>query len=331
MPKCRIERFYYRNGQIRMENREVGGQLHGLCRTWHYNGQLAEEQRYHHGKSHGLSQQWDEYGHLLGSFTMNHGTGRQRYWHNNGRLKSEINSLNGKFFGRLRIWLRDGTLVQETYYISNVDVTRAAYLKAARKYPDWPQHEGEPAGKVARDDQALKRKEHELFMESLLGKTVPKPGNGWARPKIPIFAHSQDFARQSRRFVLWKRYTHPVRSPSLPLLFTWANVENNLPTGCWSNRRRRRQNGRRCERFVRIYAPNEAAHCCRTRRIWVKATCLSIWNEKRILNRGGCRLLKYIAKKEISLYTFPRENETKCRNNRLGIRVYCECLFSACG
>ena len=170
MPKRRIERFYYRNGQIRMENREVGGQLHGLCRTWHYNGQLAEEQRYHHGKSHGLSQQWDEHGHLLGSFTMNHGTGRQRYWHNNGRLRSEINSLNGKFFGRMRIWLRDGTLVQETYYISNVDVTRAAYLKAARKYPDWPQHEGEPAGKVARDDQALKRKEHELFMESLLAK-----------------------------------------------------------------------------------------------------------------------------------------------------------------
>jgi hypothetical protein len=25
MPKRRIERFYYRNGQIRMENREVGG------------------------------------------------------------------------------------------------------------------------------------------------------------------------------------------------------------------------------------------------------------------------------------------------------------------
>ena len=154
-----------------MENREVGGELHGLCRTWHYNGQLAEEQRYHHGKSHGLSQQWDEHGHLLGSFTMNHGTGRQRYWHNNGRLRLEINSLHGKFFGRMRIWLRDGTLVQETYYISNVDVTRAAYLKAARKYPDWPQHEGEPAGKVARDDRSLKRKEHELFMESLLEKT----------------------------------------------------------------------------------------------------------------------------------------------------------------
>jgi hypothetical protein len=41
MPKRRIERFYYRNSLVRMENREVEGQLHGLCRIWHYNGQLA--------------------------------------------------------------------------------------------------------------------------------------------------------------------------------------------------------------------------------------------------------------------------------------------------
>jgi hypothetical protein len=171
MPKRRIERFYYRNGQIRMENREVGGQLHGICRTWHYNGQLAEELRYRHGRLHGISRLWDKNGRLLGSFTMNHGTGTQRYWHQNGRLRLEINSFNGKFFGRMRIWLRDGTLVQETYYISNVDVTRAAYLKAARKHPDWPQHEGQPAGRVAREGSALKRKEYELFIESLLEKS----------------------------------------------------------------------------------------------------------------------------------------------------------------
>jgi len=154
-----------------MENREVGGQLHGICRIWHYNGQLAEELAYRHGKLHGISRLWDEKGRLLGSFTMNHGTGTQRYWHQNGKLRLEINSFNGKFFGRMRIWLRDGTLVQETYYISNVDVIRAAYLKAARKHPDWPQHEGQPAGRVAREGPALKRKQHELFVESLLEKS----------------------------------------------------------------------------------------------------------------------------------------------------------------
>jgi len=171
MPRLRIQRFYYRNGQIRVENREVDGKLHGVCRTWHYNGQLAEERRHDHDQLHGTSRQWDAKGRLLGSFTMNHGTGTLRSWHDNGRLKIETELVGGKFHGRTRMWLRDGTLVMENYYIQNLDVTRTAYLKAARKNPDWPQHEGEPAGRAAREGMALKRKQHELFMESLLEKS----------------------------------------------------------------------------------------------------------------------------------------------------------------
>jgi hypothetical protein len=168
MPKLRIKRFYYRNGYVHLETREVAGKFHGLNRTWHHNGRLAEQLSYRHGLLHGMSPQWDEKGHLLGSFAMSQGTGTQRYWHQNGRLRLEINSLKGKFFGRMRLWLRDGTLVQETYYVNNVDVSRARYLQAAREHPEWPQHEREPAGKVAPDNQTLKRKEHELFIESLL-------------------------------------------------------------------------------------------------------------------------------------------------------------------
>lgn len=171
MPKRRTDRLYYRNGQARMEDRKADGQLHGLCRTWHYNGQLAEELRYRHGKMHGLCREWDDHGRLLGSFTINHGTGLQRYWHNNGQLKHEAYTLDGKFNGRMRIWLRDGTLVQETFYINNVDVTRVLYLKTAQKYPAWPQYKGEKAGRVARKSSALERKKHELFIESLLEKS----------------------------------------------------------------------------------------------------------------------------------------------------------------
>lgn len=185
MPKLRIQRFYYRNGQIRVENRVTGGKFHGLCRTWHYNGQLAEEQRYHHGKLDGVSRQWNENGRLLGSFTMNHGTGRQRYWHQNGKLNLEINSFGGKFFGRTRSWLRDGTLVQEKFYINNVNVTRAAYLKAARNNPEWPQHKGEPAGKVARENQALNRKEYQLFIGSLLETSHAEARQWLSKAKNP--------------------------------------------------------------------------------------------------------------------------------------------------
>jgi hypothetical protein len=184
MPKLRIKRFYYRNGQIHMEQREMGTKLHGCSRTWHHNGQLAEEQPYRHGLLHGTCRQWDENGKLLGSFTMNHGTGRQFYWHQNGNPRLEINSLNGKFYGRMRLWMRDGTLVQETYYISNVDVPRAKYLEAARNHPDWPQHEGQLPGKVTRDSQALKRREHELFMQSLLEKSCAE-ARQWLNVRNP--------------------------------------------------------------------------------------------------------------------------------------------------
>jgi hypothetical protein len=168
MPKRRTERYYYRNGQIRMESREVEGKFHGLCRSWHSNGQLAEASHYRHGLLNGTTRQWDKNGRLLGSFSMDHGTGRQLYFHQNGRPRLEINSLDGKFYGRTRLWLRDGTLVQETYCINNQDVSRAKYLKAAREHPEWPQHKGEPVGKVARGNRAFGRKEYELFIQSLL-------------------------------------------------------------------------------------------------------------------------------------------------------------------
>jgi MORN repeat variant len=203
MPKRRIDRFYYRNGQIRLENREAAGQLHGFCRTWHYNGRLAEELRYRGGLLHGLSRQWNENGRLLGSFTMVQGTGTQKYWHNNGRLRLEINTVNGKFCGPMRMWLWNGTLVQETYYISNVDVSRAAYLKAARKNPDWLNCERQPAGRVARAGHALKRREHQAFIKSLLAKSNAEARRWLTAVKNPDLRSLAKFrtAKSALRFV----------------------------------------------------------------------------------------------------------------------------------
>jgi len=187
MPKLKIKRFYYRSGQIHTEMRELEGRLHSLYRTWHRNGRLAQELRYRHGLLHGVSREWDENGHLLGAFTMVHGTGLQQYWHDHGRLKMEISSLNGKYHGRCRDWLRDGTLIREDYFISNQEVTRAAYLKAAVKNPDWPQYGREPAGKPARPGIALERRQFGLFIQSVL----EKPGHAEARAWLEAETHPQ--------------------------------------------------------------------------------------------------------------------------------------------
>jgi hypothetical protein len=203
MPKSRIQRFYYRNRRIHTEIREMDGELHGFYRTWHFNGQLAGELRYQHGRLHGLSREWDENGRLLGSFTMNHGTGTQRYWHDNDRLKMEIDSLDGRIHGRTRIWLRDGTLIRETYLIGNRDVTRSAYLKAARKNPGWPQYEAQPAGRVARHNAALERKEHNLFIQSVLEKPDHAEARVWLNAKAPANRSLAKFptAKTALRFV----------------------------------------------------------------------------------------------------------------------------------
>ncbi len=181
MPQIRTQRFYYRSGQTHTENEEVDGRFHGSCRVWHRNGQLVEELRYRHGLLHGLCRQWNENGRLLGSFKMVHGTGVQRYWHDNGQLQSEITSLNGQFHGRNRGWLRDGTLIKENYLIENRDTTRAAYLRAARTNPDWPQYAGEPAGRVTLKGDALERKIINLFAQSVLEKPDLAEARTWLK------------------------------------------------------------------------------------------------------------------------------------------------------
>ena len=158
MPKACIDQYYYRNGQLRMITRHADGKILGVSRAWHYNGQLAQETRYRNGKLHGTSCQWDPRGKLLGSFTMNRGTGTMRHWFDDGRLCSDTDLLNGKFHGRMRTWLRDGKLVEEAFCIGNSNVSRAAYLKAAKDHPDWPQYEGQAAGRVARETTALECK-----------------------------------------------------------------------------------------------------------------------------------------------------------------------------
>jgi hypothetical protein len=193
----------HRNGVIALEENLRRQKVQGRRRTWHRNGKLASEEFYHDGLLHGVCRRWNENGGLLGSFTMNHGTGTQRYWHDNGRLRMEMDSVNGKFHGRTRVWLRDGTLVQENYLIGNEDVTRAAYLKAARKNPDWPQYKGQPAGKAARDTIALERRQHELFIQSILEKSHAEARQWLSAGKQPDLRSLAKFrtAKAALRFV----------------------------------------------------------------------------------------------------------------------------------
>ena len=55
------------------------------------------------------------------------------------------------------------------------------YLKAAREHPDWPQYEGESAGKVPSNRAVMERKEYGLFIESILENPALAEGVAWLK------------------------------------------------------------------------------------------------------------------------------------------------------
>jgi hypothetical protein len=185
MNRPKVERSFYRNGQLREEVSFLGQQLHGACRTWHSNGRLASEQFYQRGRLHGLCQQWNQRGELLGSFQVKDGTGIQREWFQNGRLQMETSTVAGMFTGRIRIWLPDGTLVAEQYGIKNHNVTQAAYAAAASKHPDYPRYPASKNKIKFPDRDEIERREFQLQVAGLLAQTNKRETLRWLKAGAP--------------------------------------------------------------------------------------------------------------------------------------------------
>lgn len=179
--KTRIERRFYRNGQLREETIYLGGQHHGPHRTWHRNGKMASEEFYQHGLLHGFCRQWNERGKLLGSFRMKHGTGIQREWFDDGQLRLETSTVDSMFTGRTRTWMRDGTLVFERYVIENHDVSRKEYRTAARKHPQYPNYSDDKAAVRLPDAAEVEKREFRLHVAWLLSRRNHREAREWLK------------------------------------------------------------------------------------------------------------------------------------------------------
>lgn len=181
MPKPKVGRAFYRNGQLREEVSYLGRQLHGAYRTWHPNGRIASEEFYEHGRLHGSCQQWNRQGEPLGAFQMKHGTGIQREWFDNGQLQLETSTVAGKFTGRTRVWLRDGTLVSEQFAIENRNVTPAAYVAATAKHPEYPRYPVSKAKVKFLSADEIERREFALNIQSLLAQKGKRGALVWLK------------------------------------------------------------------------------------------------------------------------------------------------------
>lgn len=179
--KTRIERRFYRNGQLREETTCLGGQHHGPHRTWHHNGKMASEEFYQHGLLHGLCRQWNDQGKLLGSFRMKLGTGIQSEWFDDGQLRLETSTVDGKFTGRTRTWMRDGTLVFERYVIKNHDVVPQEYRAAAKNHPDYPHYPKETKAVRLPNADEVEKREFRLHVAWLLSRRNHREAREWLK------------------------------------------------------------------------------------------------------------------------------------------------------
>src|SRR5580658_5674827 len=77
-------------------------------------------------------------------FTVSAAIGIQRGGHDNGKLQIEVSTVGGDFCGRNRIWLRDGTLLSERFYLHGLAVSAKAYYAAAAQDKTLPRFHGKP-------------------------------------------------------------------------------------------------------------------------------------------------------------------------------------------
>lgn len=173
-----IQKTYYRNGQLRERVPVRNGRRHGVARAWHKNGERASEEPFKDGLLHGVCRKWNESGRRLGEYLMFQGTGLQREWHDNGKLQMEIWSISGEFSGRNRIWLRDGTLLSERYYLVGHVVSAEKYRAVAAQIKALPKFRGKPAKPLVKPLHI-----HRVFVDSLLEKRNQREAQKWLAKK----------------------------------------------------------------------------------------------------------------------------------------------------
>ncbi len=169
-----IQKTFYRNGQLRESVPMRNGCRHGVVRVWHKNGKRASEEPFKNGLLDGVCRKWNEAGRRLGEYLMFQGTGLQREWHDNGKLQMEIWSICGEFSGRNRIWLRDGTLLSERFYLVGHVVSAEKYREVAAKFKALPKFRGKPAKPLVKPLHI-----HRVFVDSLLEKRNQREARKW--------------------------------------------------------------------------------------------------------------------------------------------------------
>jgi hypothetical protein len=160
-------RTYNKSGSPQTESSFKSGKRHGRQYRWHENGVLSSAEPYEDGVPHGTAHQFDTDGRLIGTYTLDRGTGIDlwRQSLSDGRVElSEVHYMKDGQPHGCEWWLSEGQIWQERhwqeglrhgierywrdrprlsrgypkYWIKNVQVNKAKYLRAAQNDPTLP-------------------------------------------------------------------------------------------------------------------------------------------------------------------------------------------------
>ena len=89
----------------------------------------------------GIGKQWDKTGKLILTYEIKNGTGIQKHWSEEQGIGADISLVKGTFTGRQRTYFRDGTIIGDTYWIKNRQVSKKKYIEACKKDPTLPRYD----------------------------------------------------------------------------------------------------------------------------------------------------------------------------------------------
>jgi len=141
MEKVKIERTYYPNGQIESECSFKNGIPHGKNKRWHENGLLAWEWNFKDGIPDGVGNQWDLDGNLIVTYEIVNGSGIQKMWVEAQLSFVESTWHKGKMTGRTRMYMKDGTVINEGYQFQGKMVSENQYLEECKKDATLPRYD----------------------------------------------------------------------------------------------------------------------------------------------------------------------------------------------
>jgi hypothetical protein len=156
--------------------------------------------RFNNGVPDGVGRQWNKNAELICSFEIINGTGTERSWNEAQGLRDEVSWVDGMTTGRWRVYSADGSVIGDTYWIRNRQVSRKRYIEACQTDPTLPRYDDIAAVRKRTSGNAPCDSENDAFCEQIVLSGDVKEARDWVSSGKCFLGEATD-QRQSTELV----------------------------------------------------------------------------------------------------------------------------------